>query len=103
MPRVRDVCQNNPDRMPFDFPQLIAGAICPRAVFSCSPIADENFDVAGVRHAEPHIRKAYDAAGAPQNYNVTYPDTGHEFPQADRQAAYEFIEARLGYAPLKPD
>jgi hypothetical protein len=56
MPRVTSTYGDDPDRMPFDFAELI-GAIAPRPVFSDSPLHDANFDVEGVRQASEEIRK----------------------------------------------
>ncbi|MCI0628937.1 MAG: hypothetical protein L0387_46040, partial [Acidobacteria bacterium] len=39
---------NNPDKMPFDFPEVLA-AIAPRAVYVSAPLGDSNFEVSGVR------------------------------------------------------
>ena len=96
MPRVRDVYESDPDRMPFDFQEVIA-AIAPRAVFSSSPLRDSNFEVAGVRLAEVEIRKVFDLLGAGDRFIVAYPDCEHDFPIAMRQAAYDFIEAALSH------
>ena len=96
MPRVRDVYESDPDRMPFDFQEVIA-AIAPRAVFSSSPLRDSNFEVAGVRLAEVEIRKVFDLLGAGDRFIVAYPDCEHDFPIEMRHAAYHFIEAALSH------
>lgn len=101
MPRVRDVYASDPGRMPFDFPGIIAGAIAPRAVFSNSPTGDENFDVAGVRAAEPEIRAAYERAGAAGEFAVVHPAYGHDFGDAERREAYRFIDRQFGFTPVK--
>lgn len=101
MPRVRDVYGGDPERMPFDFPGIIAAAIAPRAVFSNSPAGDENFEVAGVRAAEPAIRAAYERAGAAGRFVVRYPTYGHDFGEAERREAYRFIDGQFGYTPAK--
>jgi acetyl esterase/lipase len=101
MPRVRDVYGNDPDRMPFDFPQVIADAIAPRAVFSNSPVGDANFDVAGVRAAESGIRQAYEAAGVPGRFVVRHPDYGHDFGDVERREAYRFIDRQFGFVPAR--
>jgi hypothetical protein len=98
MPRVTGVYANDPDKMPFDFPELIA-SLAPRAVFSNSPVNDANFDVEGIRGAEPVIRRAYEALGVGDRLIVRYPDYAHDFEDATRREAYRFIDAQLGYKP----
>ena len=91
MPRVRDVYGNDPGRMPFDFPQVIAEAIAPRAVFSNSPVGDANFEVAGVRAAEPGVRSGVRARrGWPGRFVVRIPAYGHDFGEVERREAYRF-------------
>jgi acetyl esterase/lipase len=94
MPRVRDVYESNPDKMPFDFAEVI-GAIAPRAVFTNSPLHDENFDVEGVRLAVKQIQPLYYLLGADDRFVVRYPDCAHDFPDALRQETYQFIERTL--------
>ena len=69
MPRIRDVYESNPDKVPFDFPELIA-AIAPRAFFSVSPTRDANFEVEGVQRArgrgEADLRTARGGGQAPR-------------------------------------
>ena len=48
MPLIATKYNYSPDRMPFDFPEVLA-AIAPRAVFVVAPLHDDNFDVDGVR------------------------------------------------------
>jgi dienelactone hydrolase len=96
MPRVTSAYADDPDRMPFDFPELIA-AIAPRAVFSNSPVKDANFDVEGVRRGSEQLRKVYELLGVRDRYVVEYPDYEHDFTDESREAAYRFIDARLGY------
>lgn len=100
MPRVRDVYGSDPDRMPFDFQEVIA-AIAPRAVFSNSPLRDSNFEVAGVRLAEAEIRKVFALHGAADRLAIIYPDGEHNFLPEQRRAAYEFIHAALTHTPSR--
>jgi dienelactone hydrolase len=101
MPRVTSVYANNPDRMPFDFPELIA-AIAPRAVFSNSPVKDENFDVEGVRRGSAEARKIYELLDAVNRLRVVHPDYAHDFTDETRREAYHFIDTNLLYKPT-PD
>lgn len=99
MPRVRDVYGSDPDRIPFDFQEVIA-AIAPRAVFSNSPLRDSNFEVAGVKVAEQEIRNVFALHGKNQFLQIIYPDCDHDFPAEVRRAAYEFLDAALTHKPV---
>ena len=59
MPRIASVYDMKPERMPFDFTDVLE-AIAPRAVFVSAPLHDDNFDVSGVqdvaRTIEPYFR-----------------------------------------------
>jgi dienelactone hydrolase len=100
MPRVTSVYGNDPDRMPFDFPELIA-SLAPRAVFSNSPVKDENFDVEGVRLGSASIRKAYEQAGAADRYVLRTPDYAHDFTDETRREAYAFIDLALQFDAVR--
>ncbi len=88
----------DPDQVPFDFYEVVAG-FAPRAFFSCSPQRDDNFAVAGVRKAEAKARKIFELLGAGDRLVVRYPDTGHEFPREVRREAYEFMDRMLAHDP----
>jgi dienelactone hydrolase len=94
MPRIRDVYGNDPDRMPFDFYELVA-ALAPRRLFVCAPLHDGNFDVTGVRKVEAEAARVYELLGARDRLRFEYPDAGHDFPDAQRRAAYAWL-ATLG-------
>lgn len=98
MPRIRDVYQNDPTKVPFDFYEIIAG-LAPRAFFSNSPIGDTNFDINGVRKAFAEAAKIYALFGAPDHLKLVTPDVGHDFPPEIRQQAYEFLDAHLKPRP----
>lgn len=97
MPRLRTVYDLNPDRVPFDFYEVVA-AIAPRALFSNSPTRDSNFDVAGVKKAEQKARPVFALLGAAGQLQVRYPDSAHDFPPEVRQEAYGLIDRVLGHA-----
>jgi dienelactone hydrolase len=96
MPRIRDLYGNDPDRVPFDF-QEVLGAIAPRAVFVSAPLQDGNFDNAGVRKVMEEAGRVYAvynaAAGA---LRAEYPECGHDFPPDVRQQVREWLMERLG-------
>jgi hypothetical protein len=94
MPLIKSRYNLSPDEMPFDFAEVIA-AIAPRAVFICAPLHDDNFDVEGVRDMVASARSVYELLGQPQHLRVEYPNCGHDFPDAQRQAAYAFLNEYL--------
>jgi hypothetical protein len=98
MPRIRTHYALDPDRMPFDFDE-VAAALAPRAFFSNSPLRDGNFDVMGVKKAEPRVRQIYALLGASDRIEIVYPDVGHDFPPEVRQAAYRFLDRSLANRP----
>ncbi len=100
MPRIRDRYHLDPDRMPFDFYEVVA-ALAPRAFFSNSPLGDDNFAVAGVKKAELEIRKVFVLLGAADQLQIRYPDCKHDFPPDVRREAYRFIDRALGHTPAR--
>jgi hypothetical protein len=94
MPRLKDVYHLDPKSAPFDLDE-VAAAIAPRPFFSNSPLHDANFDVKGVRKAEPEVRKVYQLLGAPDALRVVHPDCAHDFPPEVREEAYRFIDTAL--------
>ena len=100
MPLLRDKYSLDPNRVPFDFYELIA-ALAPRAFFSVSPEKDSNFDVAGVRKAIPAAHQVYDLLGASDRLQVRYPDCEHDFPTAMRRESYEFVDRLFTHKPTR--
>jgi dienelactone hydrolase len=96
MPRLKDVYDLDPHKVPFDFPELVA-AIAPRAFFTNSPIGDANFAVKGVRVCIDAATPVYELLGAPERLRAVYPDAEHDFPPREREAAYEFVGRALGH------
>jgi dipeptidyl aminopeptidase/acylaminoacyl peptidase len=97
MPRIASEYGFSPDRMPFDFTEVIA-ALAPRPVFIVAPLADDNFAVEGVRDVVTTAKPVYELYGQPEHLQVIYPESGHDFPDAARVTAYEFLDERLGQA-----
>jgi dienelactone hydrolase len=95
MPWVTERYGADPARMPFDFPDLIA-SLGPRGLFVSAPLYDDNFEVSGVRDCVQAAMPAYEMLGAKDRLVAVYPDTGHDFPVDEREAAYSFIDAVLG-------
>lgn len=94
MPRIASVYGDNPDRVPFDFPEIIA-ALAPRAFLASSPLHDDNFEVSGVRDVIAAARPIYALFGVPGNLAANYPDARHSFPPAARDVAYKFLDRHL--------
>lgn len=94
-PRIASEFGKDPDKMPFDFPELIS-ALAPRAFLASSPLHDDNFDVVGVKESIAAARPAYERLGAGDKLRANYPDCEHAFPPEVRQVAYSFLDEMLG-------
>ena len=94
MPRIRDVHENDPAKMPFDFHELV-GALAPRPFFVNAPIGDSNFDVSGVKKVIAAAGEVYEARKARKKLVAVYPDSAHDFPDAVREQAYEWLDRWL--------
>jgi hypothetical protein len=97
-PRIRTAYDLDPNRVPFDFYELIA-ALAPRAFFTCSPVRDDNFAVEGVKKAMPVVREVYDLFGAADRLEARYPECGHDFPTDVREESYRFLDKVLQHRP----
>ena len=95
MPRIVRIYSNDPNLVPFDFPELIAG-IAPRAFFTSSPTGDENFDVSGVQETMEEAVKIFKLHSAEDRLEAVYPQSAHDFPPTAREQAYQFIDRVLG-------
>ncbi len=104
MPRLRDVYELNPDKVPFDFYELIA-ALAPRTFVSVSPIRDANFDINGVRKAVPVAGSIYTLFNAREELILLTPDCEHDFPTDMRLQSYNVIDRVLKHTPddFEPD
>lgn len=79
--------------LPFDFAELLA-TIVPRPLFVSAPLRDGNFDVAGVRKCEASLGpvvELYSQIDKPGDVRFRYPEAGHDFPQAVREEAYQWL------------
>jgi acetyl esterase/lipase len=94
MPRIKSQYGLSPDRILFDFTEVIA-AIAPRSVFIVAPVHDDNFDVDGVRDVVAVARPVFELLGRPDRLRAIYPDAGHDFPDIARREAYDFLGASL--------
>ena len=98
MPLIRDKYSLDPDKVPFDFDEVIA-TLAPRAFFSNSPVNDANFNLSGVKKGIARIAEVYGFLNVPGNIRVRYPDSEHDFPLETRWQAYHFIDSVFGLAP----
>ncbi len=98
VPRIRDEYGLDPNRVPFDMYEIVAG-FAPRAFYSISPLHDSNFDVEGVRKVIAAAKPVYELFGVAENLQVRYPDAPHDFPPKERHEAYAFIDRVLHYTP----
>jgi dienelactone hydrolase len=95
MPRIAEVYDKDPRKMPFDFPEVVA-ALAPRPFFTNSPVDDINFEVSGVRDCIAAARRVYELLGAGDKLEAFYPKAGHDFPQETRTIAYAWLDRLLG-------
>lgn len=94
MPLVATKYNFSPDKIPFDFPEILA-AIAPRAIFVVAPLHDANFEVSGVRDCIAAAKPIFTLFGQSDHLQVRYPDCEHDFPNAERRESYEFIDRIL--------
>lgn len=87
-----------PQDVPFDFYELIA-ALAPRPVFVNAPLRDSNFRHDSVDRIAEAARAVYRLYGAEGRLRVEHPDSEHDFPDAVRMAAYEWIAAGITSKP----
>lgn len=94
MPRIRTAYDLDPKKVPFDFPEVVA-ALAPRAFLAVAPLHDHNFDNQGVKDCIAAARPVYRLLGAEQKLSAYYPDSGHDFPDDARKAAFEWMDRWL--------
>jgi dienelactone hydrolase len=94
MPRIASVYNNDPKRVPFDFPELI-GALAPRGFLAVAPLRDDNFEFSGVDDCISAARPIYELYGKSDHLALEHPDCAHDFPAEARKIAYEFFDRHL--------
>lgn len=94
MPRIRTAYDLKPEKMPFDFTEVVA-ALAPRAFLASAPIRDHNFDAQGVKDCIRAAQPVYDLLGAKEKLSANYPDADHNFPPEVRQVAYAWLDRWL--------
>ena len=93
MPRLADY-HKRLDEIPFDFHELI-GALAPRHVLIIAPRKDSNFQWDSVDRIVAAAAPVYQLYGSPTHLRVEHPDCEHDFPEPQRQAAYQFLDEVL--------
>ena len=94
MPLINSRFGNDPDRVPFDFPEIVA-SFAPRPFLASSPTGDSNFEVSGVRDSITAAMPIYALFNAGSKLQANYPDCSHDFPEPVRERAYRFLEQHL--------
>lgn len=95
MPRIIDEFGADPARMPFDFTEIL-GLLAPRAVFINAPLRDENFEYTGVQDCVTAALPVFALFSSEHKLHAQYPDAAHDFPPAQRSAAYKLIAETIG-------
>ncbi len=80
--------------IPFDFHELL-GALAPRPVFVNAPLNDSNFQARSVDEIVATAAAVYRLYGKEEALEVAHPATGHDFPEAERERAYQLLAAKL--------
>ncbi len=94
MPLIDSRCNNDPDRVTFDFPEIIA-SLAPRPFLASAPTGDSNFEVSGVRDTIRIAKPVYERFQAGDALQSNYPDAAHSFPPEAREVAYDFFDKWL--------
>ena len=94
MPRIASQFQNDADKLPFDFTEIVA-ALAPRPFLACAAQRDDDFDVSGVQDVMTAARTVYELYGQADALQAHYPDCEHAFPPQARKVAYEFLDKHL--------
>jgi dienelactone hydrolase len=91
MPRIRDVYEKDPSKLPFDFSEVVP-AVAPRSLFVHAPKSDSNFRLESVQRCVKLAGKVYDLLGTRDNLVAIYPEGKHGFPPEARHQAYVFLD-----------
>jgi dienelactone hydrolase len=94
MPPIRTRFDLNPEKVPFDFPEVVA-SLAPRAFLAIAPVGDDNFEVSGVKDCIQAAGPVYELLGAKDKLLAHYPDCKHAFPPEMRKVAYEWLDRWL--------
>lgn len=101
MPRIAEVYDLRPEKMPFDFTEVVA-ALAPRPFLAIAPKHDHNFAVDGVKECIAAALPVYELFGAGDRLAAYYPDIGHDFPPKSRERAYGWLDQWLKQPHARP-
>jgi fermentation-respiration switch protein FrsA (DUF1100 family) len=94
MMRIQDVYGKDPNKLPFDFPEVLA-TLAPRPLYVHAPISDSNFRIDSVKRCVAAALSVYRLFGAEDHVQTDYPEGGHGFPMEAREKSYRFIDGIL--------
>ena len=94
MPNTSLKYKNDPSKMPFDFPELLA-SFCPKPIFVSTPQEDEIFDFSGAMDCVGFALEKYELLNKHDKFKYIQPKTNHDFPDDARKSAYQFLEKEL--------
>jgi dienelactone hydrolase len=94
MPLIDSLYHNDPKKIPFDFPEIVA-AFAPRPFLASAPTGDDNFEVSGVKDCIAAAAPVYELLGAKEKLKANYPECKHDFPADVRKVAYEWLDRWL--------
>jgi dienelactone hydrolase len=94
MPRIKSALGNDPAKIPFDFPDLLA-TLAPRAVLVSAPLGDEVMDVEGVKTAAAAASAIYRLRRATEALKIVHPAGGRDFTAAARNEAFAWLDQRF--------
>ena len=94
MPRIATLFQSEADRLPWDFPEIIA-VLAPRPFLAIAAKRDSDFDYTGVEDSIAAARPIYRLYRKSAQLEARYPDTKHAFAESARKAAYAFLDKHL--------
>ena len=93
MPRLSNY-RGRLETIPYDFHELL-GALAPRVFIVNAPIGDSNFRWKSVDDCAKAATAVYSLHGVEKNLIIRHPDCAHDFPDAEREAAYKAFDGVL--------
>lgn len=93
MPKMGDYL-GRAQEVPFDFYELIA-CLAPRHVYVNAPLRDANFRWQSVDRIADAALPLFRLHQAESHLQIAHPDSGHDFPDAERFASYELLSRVL--------
>lgn len=93
MPRMSNY-RGRLEEIPFDFHEML-GALAPRPLFVNAPLKDSNFRWKSVDECIAAAKPIYQLLGGDGNLTVDHPDCDHDFPDPQREKAYQLFDSVL--------